>query len=408
MCKTEKCKKKALYGYDYKFPIACGIHKLGDMEDVVHKRCEHIGCKTRPNYNHNGQKPSKFCKFHKLENMIDVNHPICEELECITRPSYSLTGKPPSRCSAHKLNGMVDVVSTRCQYCDTLAAFGYKDQRPVSCSIHRLDGMVNVISKSCFREKCEKQPIFALPGERPISCMDHVSEGMVDVVNPMCKFCNTRASFGYIYGKPISCITHKSEDMKNVVSRMCKYCDTRPTFGHTGNPPILCVLHKEILMVDVVNFKCKNCNLFQSTKINNYLCSYCNPDSTKKQKTKEDSVNKLLLKNNYTFVRDKQVGNNDCCFRYRPDFLFDCGTYFVVLECDEDAHNSYDKDCEIVRMNNITMSIGLPTKFIRYNPDLKGVHYLTKQKKLIETLNKWLNLELLMDPEPLYLFYTSL
>jgi hypothetical protein len=159
-------------------------------------------------------------------------------------------------------------------------------------------------------------------------------------------------------------------------------------------------------MVDVKHQVCKSCNLFRAYK--DSLCSYCNPNSTKKQKTKEESVNKLLLKNNLTFVRDKQVGNNDCCFRYRPDFLFDCGTYFVVLECDEDAHNSYDKDCEIVRMNNITMSIGLPTKFIRYNPDLSGIHYLVKQKKLIETLNEWLNLELLMDPEPLYLFYTSL
>jgi hypothetical protein len=23
---------------------------------------------------------------------------------------------------------------------------------------------------------------------------------------------------------------------------------------------------------------------------------------------------------------------NDCCLKYRPDFLFDCGSYFLILE----------------------------------------------------------------------------
>ena len=34
--------------------------------------------------------------------------------------------------------------------------------------------------------------------------------------------------------------------------------------------------------------KCRSCGLFQTLKINNFLCSYCNPDKkTKRLKTKE-------------------------------------------------------------------------------------------------------------------------
>ncbi len=56
-------------------------------------------------------------------------------------------------------------------------------------------------------------------------------------------------------------------------------------------------------------------------------------------------------------------------------------------------------------MNNIISDIGLPTLFIRYNPDLKHVTKSKKHKKLLETLNTCLNLESLENLDPIYLFY---
>jgi hypothetical protein len=132
------------------------------------------------------------------------------------------------------------------------------------------------------------------------------------------------------------------------------------------------------------------------------LCSYCSP--TQRQTKKEDIVKKLLEQQNYQFVHDKQIGNGSCV-KYRPDFLFDCGTYFVVLECDEYSHKHYEQICEISRMNNIFYGLGLPTLFIRYNPDLKEVSRKIKHKKLLETLEDCLYKENIPQIEPIYLFY---
>lgn len=114
-------------------------------------------------------------------------------------------------------------------------------------------------------------------------------------------------------------------------------------------------------------YYCISCSLFGGvSKQNNYLCSYCNTDKPSRKKTKEERVKQLLLDNNLEFIHDKMI-TNVCCLKYRPDFLFDCVNYYLILECDENGHSQYEQSCEIIRMNNIC--IGLPTKFIRYNPD---------------------------------------
>ena len=153
------------------------------------------------------------------------------------------------------------------------------------------------------------------------------------------------------------------------------------------------------------NYFCKSCRLFSGvSKINDYLCSYCNPNKTIKRKTKENNIRDLLLKNNITFIQNKSF-TNDCCLKYRPDFLIDCGSYFIVAECDEDAHKQYDKDCELIRMNNISIGLGLPVKWIRYNPDNNNYKKKYKEKVLIETLQNVLNKEFIDNMEVEYLFY---
>ncbi len=119
---------------------------------------------------------------------------------------------------------------------------------------------------------------------------------------------------------------------------------------------------------------------------------------------KELAIKILLENNNIKFIHDKQI-SNECCLKYRPDFLIDCNSYYIILEVDEDAHTQYDKDCEIIRMNNIITSIGLPTKFLRYNPDKKKISKKVKEELLIKTLKENMNKEFLEDLQPIYLFY---
>lgn len=86
----------------------------------------------------------------------------------------------------------------------------------------------------------------------------------------------------------------------------------------------------------------------------------------------------MLDVNEYKYESCDRMIEHGVCFSYRHDFVFDCGTHFVVLEVDEGQHRGYDTKCEDIRMINVYQSLGLTTKFIRYNPD---AYKMGKNKK---------------------------
>ena len=139
--------------------------------------------------------------------------------------------------------------------------------------------------------------------------------------------------------------------------------------------------------------KCRSCKLFQTTYANNHLCSYCNPEKKKRLKTKELALKTFLEENNYTFVHNKKCNIDKSCQTYFPDFLIDCNTFFLVIECDENAHSSYPVDCEKTRENNICFNLGLPCVFLRFNPDKKGVKMNVKQQVLKSYIEYYKNKE---------------
>ena len=120
-------------------------------------------------------------------------------------------------------------------------------------------------------------------------------------------------------------------------------------------------------MRDVKNKRCIKCDLFIVSRAP-HLCSYCNP--SKRQKTREMTIKALLesATDLGTPIHDKPIGGE--CGKYRPDFLFDAATHYVVVEVDEDQHKSYDAECERIRMINILGALEIRCVFIRYNiPD---------------------------------------
>ena len=56
-------------------------------------------------------------------------------------------------------------------------------------------------------------------------------------------------------------------------------------------------------------------------------------------------------------------------------------------------------------MNNISVGLGLPTRFIRYNPDKNGIRINIKEQELINVLNEELKKEFLDNLDPIYLNY---
>lgn len=310
--------------------------------------------------------------------MVNVRDKSCIHPECKIYPVFNYPGeKTRLYCKLHALSGMCDVKSDSCieKNCNTRASFNFiGNKKGMMCSLHKTDGMMNIKSSKCEEIDCMTIALFNFPGKK----------------------------------KGVFCSKHAQENMTNVVDKKCIFtdCNINPYFNYPDKKtPMYCNTHKDKTMIDVKSskFTCTSCNLeWGKTNKSQTLCWYCNP--IKRHKSKEEEIKKLLEFKNIKFINDKSVAN-DCCLKYRPDFLIDCGSYFLVLEVDEYAHSSYSKDCEIVRMNNISYSLGLPVKFIRYNPDNKDYDKKHKQTKLIEEINKYIYKETLVDLEPIYLFY---
>lgn len=150
--------------------------------------------------------------------------------------------------------------------------------------------------------------------------------------------------------------------------------------------------------------KCRNCKLFQVQQMP-FLCSYCDPNKTPRQKTKENRVKTFLERCNYTFTYNKKCNIDKTCQTYFPDFVIDCNTFFLIIECDENAHSSYPIDCEKIRENNICYALGLPCVFIRYNPDKKKIKIEIKEKVLKSYIEYYKSKEMIEGNEVCYLFY---
>jgi hypothetical protein len=67
-----------------------------------------------------------------------------------------------------------------------------------------------------------------------------------------------------------------------------------------------------------------------------------------------------------------KVLDGGACSRKRPDIVIDGVYRKLVIEIDEFQHKrgrDYGPDCEYRRMWDITQALGMPTTFVRYNPD---------------------------------------
>lgn len=138
---------------------------------------------------------------------------------------------------------------------------------------------------------------------------------------------------------------------------------------------------------------CISCRLYQVKSDTNHLCVVCDPNRIAGQKTKELTLKTWLENNNYEFIHNKKCNLNNTCKTYYPDFLIDCNTFFLIIECDEYYHSSYPYDCERIRENNICFTLGLPCVFIRYNPDDKKINEKSKLIILKSYIDYYQNLE---------------
>ena len=87
-------------------------------------------------------------------------------------------------------------------------------------------------------------------------------------------------------------------------------------------------------------------------------------------KTKENDVVQHVINKfpDFGWVTDKRI--QDGCSLRRPDLLLELGSHVIIIEIDENKHNSYDCSCHNKRTMEISQDIGhRPVIFIRFNPD---------------------------------------
>ena len=331
-------------------------------------KCIFKDCYKRPNFNLPEQKKPLYCLEHKKENMIDIKSKRCIHNDCMKRPTFNSPDQIiPLYCFKHKKENMINVINKRCIHdgCIKIPNFNLPSEtKALYCYEHKKENMINVISKKCIHTNCIKQACYNLQNEtRALYCSAHKKENMIFIRKKKCiyKGCLKIPIFNLPNEtEGLYCSKHKNKNMINIKNkRLCKYCDIK----------------------EESNFICKECQ-----KIKN---------------KKEWSIVRYLRKvidTKFEYNSSKMLQG---CSKKRPDIYFELDKHCLIVEIDENQHNTYEDSCECSRINEIVNGIGGKSIIIiRYNPDTiknKGKIIEIKQEERINLLVKSIKEELVKD-----------
>ena len=399
--KHYNCVKCKLLSPSYNFeneskPIYCFNCKLKGMINVKTNKC--IICnEIGSSFNFPSETKATHCKKCSEEGMIDI---LSKNKKCIickdTIAYFNFISEiNATHCKNCSEEGMVDIKSSKCIECnENLPYYNYiNEKKPTHCNKCRKIGMVDIKNRRCISINCPHYAFYNVPGKISDFCSKHKKDEMIKYPRKICieKNCKEIAIYGIIIQK--HCETHKEDDEYNLVERLCS--------------------------------KCSKCDILNKDGICINFCSYEEKDMKMKKniKKKELIIEKLLK--NYILLdiayRDEII--DSFCSLSKPDFVYDCGTHYIIIEVDEFQHKSYTNcgttkeekiKSENIRMFRIFQSFnGIPCIFIRYNPDNFKIN--NKQINISDNtrhsiLLKWINYCINTVPENfipkvLYLFY---
>jgi hypothetical protein len=104
--------------------------------------------------------------------------------------------------------------------------------------------------------------------------------------------------------------------------------------------------------------------------LNCFIHLFPDRPNARNYKTKERAVVDYVINkfSNFTWVDDKRI--QDGCSKKRPDLLLDLGYQVIIIEVDENQHQTYDCSCENKRLMELSQDVAhRPIVFIRFNPD---------------------------------------
>lgn len=416
------CGIRALFNFEGQTDgIKCKKHKDISMINIKTKnntkKCQFLNCKKIPNFNFEGETLAKFCCQHKEANMINIKTKKCNFQSCKKIPNFNFEGEITGKfCSEHKEPNMIDIKHKTClfQNCKRQPAFNFEGEKHRKfCSDHKLPNMVNIKHKKCNFLNCKKLPIFNFKDELiPIFCNEHKKNDMIDIKHSKCNICKIRANYNLPGMMPNFCSKHKKEGMISNPTKRCTSKDCKETATHGIKSQLFCETHAPKDHYNLCERKCTNPKCPEPNRLDILnkeglcvtFCSLIKQDQMMKKhiKKKEEFIGKLLEEEVKQELSHRDEVIDSSCSKNRPDFVYDCGAYFVIIEVDEHQHKSY-KNCgttkderhkmENKRMFMIFQSFGGPkTIFIRYNPDSFCVNnkvVTVGDKKRHECLLRW-------------------
>jgi len=393
ICEHVDCEETASYGFDDKSKY-CSQHKLPNMVNLKHKSlsCEIEGCTIRKSFGLNGM--AQRCSQHKTDEMVCVRtKKTCEQAGCTLGASFNFTGLVTGRfCSLHKLEGMEDVKSRRCETkgCDvTCPAFDLPGGKGRFCLTHKSALMINVRSKHCDFTDCKSiNRQFDNKGGKGRFCAQHKQDGMVNVKSLMCVLCETSASYGKPGSKRTHCAKHRLQGMIKRPNALCIDCKSPAVWGLNWTPKH-CETHRTIDEQNLTEKQCISCGLLYVLD-DSGKCENCNPDAWSVQRlSKQNALMSYLDTRGLSGLSTDKIVDGGACGKERPDRIYDLGNKVVILECDEHQHRERACECEQTRMINIGQSFGgVPVYFIRWNPDDYSCADDKKEPELVSKRHK--------------------
>ena len=328
------------------------------------------------------------------------------------KPAFALFGNPPERCKLCKSPDMVDVINRKCICGKHQPHFGWRgDKRGQWCVSCKEPGMVSLDKK--YTRKRKKTSGVCNCG-RLIKLRDECNKPFhqCQKCRRICHCGSHQSTFGYLGADATACKACRKPGMVDVKNRTCA-CgrSVQPTFGRCGDPRASCCLAcRSLDMVDLKSRKCSGCGL-TNVQAPRHLCADCDDTRPRRRKTRE-SMMVEFLKNKFPDIsiaaQDRTIPDT-ACSKFRPDVLYLVGQHAIVVECDEDQHGHIPLQCEQRRMVSIAQDCQMPTIFIRFNPDKKGV----EMKAALQELGKAIE-PLFNDPpvsslgiDVIYLFYDN-
>jgi hypothetical protein len=240
------CDRTPIYGTKYRQPTHCTEHRdETTMVNVVSRMCQHPSlCFTQASFGYERGKPLT-CKTHKLGDMKNVISRRCEHDFCLMIPSFGYERGNALRCGTHRLPGMWNVSASTCQYpeCKTFATYGYSNKKSIRCATHRLSDMmptkllksIEDLHASYKRQVPIPIPTILVPTTAPPT----PRQGF-------CQVCGIRAFYGNCEIRRAFCKQHMNVKKHWRIS-FCDYGDCNNVATHTATPDtsklFLCDMH---------------------------------------------------------------------------------------------------------------------------------------------------------------------